>query len=383
MKRKVQIGILGGGGILGAHAPGFNKLRDQCTVIAVAEPNEEKYARIRELLGAGVKIFKDYQEVIDVKDVEAVDILLPHDQHMPATVAAARAGKPVLVEKVMARNVWECDRMIAACEKAGVSLTICHDRRYHGQWIALKEILDLGALGDVFYWKLEHNQNVVLPRTSWAHYRDGIGGGCVMSCLTHQIDALRWYGGEVASVSCLSKILPARMEGESAGVIAAEMKSGALANLSINWFTRSHYGPNALWYELVQACGTRGEAYYMSGRGTFVMLHDKSNRRAVKRFGEKALEGFVPVPCGDWGGHERCIAEWVKSLRGEKAAILTSGREVRGTVAVAEAAYQSVKTRRVVKLPIKPVPWQCTSKKVAGRGGKDKGFSYVVAAGDR
>jgi UDP-N-acetyl-2-amino-2-deoxyglucuronate dehydrogenase len=121
-------------------------------------------------------------------------------------------------------------------------LTICHDRRYNGEWMALKNIIESGVLGDIFFWKLDHNQDVVLPPTSWAHWKDGIGGGCIMSCLTHQIDGLRWYGGEVESVTCLSAERPERMQGEFAGILAAKMKSGALAELSINWWTRSNYG---------------------------------------------------------------------------------------------------------------------------------------------
>lgn len=380
---KVRIGILGGGGILGAHAPGFQKLTDRCTVTVVAEPDPSRHARIRQLLGPEVLLVADYHDAINHAEVDAVDILLPHHLHLPATLAAAAAGKPVLTEKVMARNIAECDQMIAACEAAGVSLTVCHDRRYHGEWMALKEVLDSGALGEVFYWKLEHNQNVVMAEGSWARSRDGIGGGAIMSCLTHQIDALRWYGGEVARVTCLTKVLPERMEGESAGVIAAEMASGALANLSINWFTRSHVGPNALWYELVQVCGTRGEAYYLSGKGTFVLLHDETNTAAVERYGREALNGFVPVPSGPWNGHERCIAEWVKHLRGEEAHLLTSGREVRGTVEVAEAAYRSAQRGQTITLPIEPEPWQSTSDGAIGTAGfaAPADPTYVVAAG--
>jgi len=283
--------------------------------------------------------------------------LLPHHLHLPATVAAARAGKAVLVEKVMARNVWECDRMIAACEKAGVTLTVCHDRRYNGEWMALKEIIESGVLGDIFFWKLDHNQDVVLPPTSWAHWKDGIGGGCIMSCLTHQIDGLRWYGGEVESVTCLTAERPERMQGEFAGIIAAKMKSGALAELSINWWTRSNIGANSLWYEMVQACGTRGEAYRMSGKGTFLRLH-QADDAALQKYGPGVRDGFVKVESGAWGGHERCIAEWVKLLRGEPARIETSGRTCRGTVEVAEAAYHSVEKGRTMSLPIKPRKWK-------------------------
>jgi predicted dehydrogenase len=252
--------------------------------------------------------------------------------------------------------------------------------------MALKEVVDSGVLGEVFYWKLEHNQNVVFPRDSWVFSRDGLGGGAIMSCLTHQIDALRWYGGEVASVTCMTHVVPERMEGESMGVMAATMKSGALANLSINWYTRSHRaGPDQLWYELVQVCGRRAEAYYMSGRGTFVLLHDPGDRRAVRRYGQAALEQYVKVPAGEWSGHQRCIAEWVKSLRGQRSRILTSGDQVRGTVEVAEAAYRSAETGRAVALPIKPRPWRNSSG--AGAGYRQPGSraiaDHVVAAGDR
>jgi predicted dehydrogenase len=108
---------------------------------------------------------------------------------------------------------------------------------------------------------------VVFPEGTWVRTRDGLGGGYIMSCLTHQIDALRWYAGEFDCVTCMTRVTPDRMEGESLGVILATLADGALAELSINWRTRSHVGENCLWYEMVHACGTRGEAYYMSNRG--------------------------------------------------------------------------------------------------------------------
>ena len=226
----------------------------------VAEPNETRHQRIHDLLGRDVKIVPDYRDVLACDAIDAVDIILPHYLHLPATVAAAAAGKHVLVEKVMARNVWECDRMIEACDAAGVTLTVCHDRRYHGEWEMLKETVDSGALGEIFFWKLNHNQDVVFPEGTWVRSRDGLGGGAIMSCLTHQIDGLRWYAGEFDSVACMTRVTPERMEGESLGVIIATLANGALAELSINWRTHSHHGENCLWYEMVQACGTKGEA---------------------------------------------------------------------------------------------------------------------------
>jgi len=357
-RNKTRVGLLGCGGIVGSHRPGFDACRDACDVVAVAEPNASRHAFIREAFGGGVAIVRDYHGVLAMDDVEGVDIVLPHDLHMPATIAAAEAGKHVLVEKVMARNVWECDRMIEACDRAGVTLTVCHDRRYNSSWAALKDVVDSGVLGEIFLWKLDHNQDVHLPAGHWIRSRDAIGGGAIMSCLTHQIDALRWYGGEVGSVNCMTRAIPERMEGEFLGLVNARMASGALAELSINWWTRSNRGPNALWYEMVQACGTKGEAYQMNGRGTFVRLHDRADSASIERFGADATQGFVEVPHDGRPGHVGCIREWVRLLRGEDADIRTSGRECRGTVEVAEAAYLSEKEHRDVSLPIESRPWR-------------------------
>ena len=367
MERKVKIGILGGGGILGAHAPGYRRAQDRAEVVAVAEPDPAKAPRIRDLLGEYVEIYGGYEELLEKADVDAVDILLPHDLHMPAAVAAAVAGKHVLVEKVMARNLYECDRMIEACEKAGVSLTISHDRRYHPGWAALKRVVDSGALGEIHFWKLDHNQDVNPGAgKSWIGDYNALGGGAIMSCLTHQIDGLRWFGGEVDRVTCMTKVIPERMEGETSGVVIAQMKSGALAELSINWATRANRQPvfasgenSGLWYEMAQVCGSKGEAYFMQGRGTFVMRYEGGDRVCdlFEIDGPVPAQGFARLRVDEGGGHVVCIGEWIKMLRGESHAVRTSGRDCRGTVEVAEAAYRSVETGRHVALPIEPRPW--------------------------
>ncbi len=189
-----------------------------------------------------------------------------------------------------------------------------------------------------------------------------------MSCLTHQIDGLRWLGGEVDRVTCMTKVIPERMEGETCGVVLAQMASGALAQLSINWATRSAQDPifargehgeqNGLWYEIVQVCGSQGEAYYMHGRGAFVMFYEGGfDREGIEIEGAAPEQGFGRLKVGEGGGHVGCIAEWVKMLCGEPNEVRTKGRDCRMTVEVAEAAYRSAETGAHVALPIEPRPW--------------------------
>ena len=350
--RKARVAILGGGGILGAHAPGYVRLADRCEIAAVAEKNGAQHERIRKLLQRDdVPIYTDYKDVLELPGLDAVDILLPHSMHMEAAVRAAEKGLHVLCEKVMARNTHECQAMVDACARAGVELVIMHDRRYHADWALLKGVIDSGEIGEVLFMKMEHNQNVAMGLDSWFYKKDGLGGGAIMSCLTHQIDALRWYLGEVESVQCMGKIVPSRMEGECIGVVTARMKSGALASLNINWHTRScewtgTWDPNSLWYEFNHVTGTKGEAYCMSGKGTF-----------VKRDGETAFTKLEPPP-GVVSGHSKCVEEFVNKVSGLPAEILTPGFDSLKTVEVAEAAYLAEAQERVVKLPIVPVPWE-------------------------
>ncbi|HPC46109.1 MAG TPA: Gfo/Idh/MocA family oxidoreductase, partial [Candidatus Latescibacteria bacterium] len=84
----VRIGVLGGGGILGSHAPAYAKIRDLCEVVAVAEPDVKRHDRVKALLGADVRLYADYRDVIGLADVDAVDIVLPHYLHLPATLCA-------------------------------------------------------------------------------------------------------------------------------------------------------------------------------------------------------------------------------------------------------------------------------------------------------
>lgn len=353
--KKIRVGILGAGSILEAHASGFAKIRDKCAVVAVAKAHPEKAEDIHKFFSGDIRIEKDYRKILAMEDIDAVDIILPHDMHTPATIEAAKAGKHVLVEKVMARNIYECDRMIESCEKAGVTLTVCHDRRYDPNWMAFKRVLDANLLGEIYFWKLEHNQYIDFPKDHWARNYDCIGGGAIMSCLTHQIDGLRWFGGEIDSVTSMGKVIPERLEGEMIGAILTKMKSGAIAELSINWTTQSL---NDIRGEFIHAVGQKGEIYYQYLKGTYLKLCE-INTRANEFIDEntRSKSGFARVRTGGWSGHERCIEEWVKLLRGEDACITTSGRDVRGTVEVAEAAYLSERTGKVIHLPIEPTPW--------------------------
>ena len=334
---RVRIGLIGAGGISRAHIPGFLACRDRAEVTAIADPNDEAARRAQQALGGGA-LYGDWRALLERADVDAVDICLPHDLHEPVAVAAAERGKHVLVEKPIARTLAEADAMLAAAERAGVILMVCHDRRYHPAFVRIKELLDAGAIGRPLLFRLDHNQEIRLTPDHWIFQKERLGGGAIVSCLTHQFDLLRWYGGDVAQVGCLSLTEPERMEGEIVGVVPLRFASGALGDAVLNWHVRGTLPtlPGGLWYELVWLSGTGGNLHNL--HGLHLLRHDRGE------------EGYAAVAVPEGSGHVGAIAHFVDCVR-EGRTPLTDGYEGRAALELAVAAYASEASGRFVDLP--------------------------------
>ncbi len=335
MTDRLGVGLIGAGGISRAHIPGYLQCQDRANVIAVADEREDAARAASQALGGGT-VYTDWRALLEDREVDAVDICLPHDLHEPVAVAAAQQGKHILVEKPIARDLREADAMLAAAERAGVTLMVCHDRRYHPAFVRIKELVDSGALGRLLCLRLDHNQFIRLTPEHWIFQKDRLGGGAVMSCLIHQLDLMRWYGGDVSLVGGLSLTIPERMEGEIIGIVPLRFRSGALGDGVINWHMHSRGEAGGLWYELVWLSGTEGNLHNMDG--IHLLRHDGSQRYET-----------IPVPEGT--GHPRAIAHFVDCvLNGREP--LTNGREGRAALELAMAAYQSERDNCFVKLPL-------------------------------
>ncbi len=334
---RLRIGLIGAGGISRAHIPGYLACAERAHVTAIAEPVEEAARAAREKLGGTATIYADWRDLLDRAEVDAVDICLPHDLHAPVAIAAAEQGRHVLVEKPIARNLVEADAMIAAAERAGVRLMVCHDRRYHPAFARIKEVIDSGAIGRLLLLRLDHNQYIRLTPNHWIFQKERLGGGAIMSCLVHQFDLIRWYGGEVTQVGCLSLTLPDRLEGEIIGVCPLRFASGALGDTVINWNVDGRGKPGGLWYELVWLSGTEGNLHTWNGIN--LLRYDRAD------------EGYQSLPVAAGTGHPRAIAHFVECLLEDREP-LTNGREGRAALAIAMAAYASEESERFVRLPI-------------------------------
>jgi predicted dehydrogenase len=142
-------------------------------------------------------------ELVADDDVDAVIVATMTDTHEEYTVLAAKAGKHVLVEKPMARDVDEARRMVSAAREAGVSLCVAYRRRLFPQVVEALRLVEAGAIGQVVCVRTHYSGNMEIDSGAWRG--DAEIGGALMEMACHRLAVLLDFGGEVESLRCMRK----------------------------------------------------------------------------------------------------------------------------------------------------------------------------------
>jgi predicted dehydrogenase len=188
---RIGVCVIGSGRAGMIHARNFAGRVTGAELTALVDARRETVEEsCREL---GVKsAYVDYGQALADPRVQAVVVVVPTVLHRDIVVAAARAGKHVLCEKPMAMNPAECDQIIAACKEAGVKLQIGFMRRYDASFMAARQRLEAGEIGEVVLVKsLTHGPSV--PQ-EWM-YDIKASNGPLAEVNSHDIDTLRWLAG--------------------------------------------------------------------------------------------------------------------------------------------------------------------------------------------
>jgi len=350
MAEPIGVGIVGTGGIFRSlHVPHFRETK-LARVTAVTDIKRESAEEMGAELDAAV--CASYEELLARDDVDAVDICTHPRPHCDITVAAARAGKHVLLEKPMCCTVAEADEMIAAAREADVRLQVAYMMRFHPSLMKVKELLDSGTLGDVH---LVYCNQVgwFAPQHPWLFIREESGGMLVEQAI-HTLDSWLWLYGEAESVYARTSTvevggtyppLPEAVENNATVVVT--FKSGATGMLIKSWAAEvGHSGEGVV--------GSQGAATYGQGEARW-KTHDM-----------EAPEVFTPAVPDDgtyrsvpdeqranryWSmaSKGRGIEHWLRCILGEEEPT-TSGEVGRAGIAIAEAAYRSAEAGEAVKV---------------------------------
>lgn len=203
MEQTINWGIIGVGDVCEVKSAPAMNLIPNSKLVAVMRRNGEKARDYAERHGVP-KWYDDGQELIDDQDVNAIYIATPPGSHAEYTIKAAQAGKPVYVEKPMARSYEECKTMLMACKEAPVPLFVAYYRRTLPHFLKVKELIDDGIIGEVRMVNIDlvkpvEPDIVALQENNWRVDPEISGGGYFYDLASHQLDFLDYALGPIKS----------------------------------------------------------------------------------------------------------------------------------------------------------------------------------------
>lgn len=205
---EVRWGILGVGNVCEVKSAPAMNLIPGSQIVAVMRRDEEKVKDYAQRHGIK-KWYTDAQALIQDPEVNAIYIATPPNAHLELTKLAAKAGKPVYVEKPMARNYAECQQMIEICEQTGVSLFVAYYRRSLPHFVKIKELMDAGAIGNVRTVHINLKQEVqpeliAKLENNWRIIPEISGGGYFFDLASHQLDLMDFFFGKITHAAGFS-----------------------------------------------------------------------------------------------------------------------------------------------------------------------------------
>jgi len=178
---------------------------------------------------------RSYEAILADPAVDVVCVCTPSGQHADQAVAAAQAGKHVLVEKPMALRLDEADRVIAACDDAGVRLGVMLQRRAEPQFQRIRQAIQAGDLGRLTLGGVTmayHRPQAYYDQAGWRGTWALDGGGVLMNQGIHLVDLLLWYMGDPVETRAQAGTLARNMEVEDTLTATLRFASGALGTIT-------------------------------------------------------------------------------------------------------------------------------------------------------
>ena len=198
----IKMAVLGMGRIARTRLlPGLDKAEEAVLWSVLSRDAERGQASAAKHKALGpTPAFTDLDALLADPELDAVIIASPDRVHVDQVVRAAAAGKHVLTEKPMAVSVAECDRMIAACDAAGVRLGVAYHMRWHAGHRLLHERVRAGDFGDIRHVRVQWNFSSE-DDSNW-RAREDLGKWWSLAATgTHCVDQVQWFlGGEVGDV---------------------------------------------------------------------------------------------------------------------------------------------------------------------------------------
>ncbi len=353
--KKLKYGVIGCGGIaMQKHLPALKILSEDVEVLAFCDLIPERAEKACETFGVkGAKTFTDYKELLKL-DLDCICVCTPNISHCEISVASLKAGKNVICEKPMAMNYAEAKQMIDAKNESGKILTIGYQNRYKKNYIYLREEVENGTFGDIYFAKAHAIRRRAVP--TWGVFLDKEkqGGGPLIDIGTHALDVTLFmmnnYEPAYVSGTTFHKLNndtktgnawgdwdPAKFTVEDSAFGYIHMKNGACIFLESSWALNSTDVKEAS----TTLCGTKAGAAVCGDK-----LEINGVKNGIPYIENPTFDGAgVAFFSGDSGFKEE-VSEaeiFIKAVRGEGELYVTPEQAAVVTM-ILEGIYESSKS---------------------------------------
>ncbi len=330
----IKVGLVGCGGIMGAHLPGWRAVEGRAVVTAACDVSQENANKRAGELGGTAKVYDDWKTMLAENDVDAVDVALPHKLHRDAIVDAAEAGKHVLTEKPLCTTLEEAADIEAAVKANGIILMCAHNQMFEPaprtarQWIKDGKIGRLFSLRTVDCFLAGNRQEP--GQWGWRQSAASSGGGCALDTGYHPTYMLISIANsdpeEVVSFS--DNYNQPFLDAEDTAQTLVRFANKAIGTLQTSW---GHPWPNGHWQ--IHAIGELGQIF---GRGN--NLYFQPNGGEPEKTELEPENGFV----GEIKHFVECIETNKTPEQGLKEGITV--------LKVILGGYQSEREKRVIPI---------------------------------
>ena len=306
----------------------YNRTRSRAQALAARHGNPPLFGSAEELLSQG--------------ELDFVDIITSVETHAAFTELAARFGVDVICQKPMARDLAECERMVAACQSASVQLIIHDNWRWQAPIRAFAEALRDSGVGEPFRATVTYCNS--FPVFQNQPFLAELEQFILMDMGTHILDTVRFLFGEATSVYCQTASVTPGIRGEDVATLSLRMASGVHCQVVLSYASQWSADRFPGTYLCAECAG--GAVELGPGR-QLAITHGGSTRTAR-----------VEVPGFSWADRQYELVhasiavaqrDFLGVLRGEIAPE-TSGEQYLETMKLVQAAYESAQRNRVVAL---------------------------------
>jgi len=356
---KLKAGIIGAGGIAQyAHIPCYKKLGD-VEISAIADVNVEKLEFVARKYGVP-KTFARWEDMLD-ENIDIVSICSPTAFHYSQAIRAMERGKHVLCEKPVCIDTGEAEEIFRVSKRTGMKFMAAMHKRFSGESIALKKIIEAGILGEIYYVKTGWTRRRGMPNPgSWFTHKELSGGGSLMDIGVHAIDLAVYLAGLSNPVSIsgssYSKFrdnasdggwppLNTRKGNEYAGSIDVEELAAGFTRFKNGQtlFAEACWAGNLYDRFSLEIMGDR------AGAAIFDPGEKKKNSLAIYRSGQPLSDIFPSVsPVDPFMGE---IEYFIKCVR-EDTEPLTKADEIITVIRIIRGIYESSETGYPAKISI-------------------------------